>query len=77
MTERPKRWPNPPVASRLVQGQVCYSVSDTAKMLGTSAAKVHQHVRTGDLEAVQYREGSSLIYVTGASINRFKYPDKS
>ena len=77
MTEKSKRWPNPPVASRLVQGQVCYSVGDTAKMLGTSAAKVHVMVRTGDLEAIQYREGSSKIYVTGVSINRFKYPDKA
>jgi len=77
MTERPKRWPNPPVASRLLHGQVCYSVGDTAKMLGTSAAKVHLLVRTGDLCAVQYREGSGVIYVTGASINRFKYSDKS
>jgi hypothetical protein len=46
-------------------------------MLGTSAAKVHVMVRTGDLEAIQYREGSSKIYVTGVSINRFKYPDKA
>ena len=43
-------------------------------MLGTNTTKVRQLMGSGQLDFRQTRLNSKRLYVTGESINRFKYP---
>ena len=66
--------PTPITKQVIVDNSVCYSIADTAKMLGTNTTKVRQLMGSGQLDFRQTRLNSKRLYVTGESINRFKYP---
>ena len=62
----------PIVKKIILEGKVFYSIADTAKMLGTNAAKVREIIGRGELDARQTRVNSRRFVVSGESINRLK-----
>ena len=63
----------PVVKKMILEGKAFYSISDTAKMLGTNSTKVRELIGKGKLDARQTRVNSKRFVVSGESINRFKY----
>ena len=63
----------PVVRKIILEGKAFYSISDTAKMLGTNWTKVRELIGKGKLDARQTRVNSKRFVVSGESINRFKY----
>ena len=63
----------PAVTKTILEGKAFYSISDTAKMLGTNSTKVRELIEQGKLDARQTRVNSKRFVVSGESIIRFKY----